>query len=97
MGRIIVSLDNTKKVEPGSFSNKFPNDGSLIEVSGMKRVLVYGITANGKLELVFKDVSETVVLYGDNDSVDIPVDCMGISFQLSDRDYSTAKFIFEII
>ena len=97
MGKIRVSLDNTKKVELGSFSNKFPNDGSLIEVDGMKRVLVYGITANGKLELVFNDVSETVVLYGDNDTVDIPEDCAGMSFRLSDQNYSSAKFIFEVI
>ena len=92
-----MSLDNTKKVELGSFSNKFPNDGSLIEVDGMKRVLVYGITANGKLEVVFNDVNETVVLYGDNDSVDISEDCAGMSFRLSDQNYSSAKFIFEVI
>jgi len=81
----------------GNSSNRFPTDGSDVYVGGMKRILIYSISATGVLRLTFNNQDEKVILYGDNDTVDIPEDCEGVSFQLNDHTYSTARFVFEVI
>ena len=97
MEKTRVSLNNTNRPEGGIYNNKFPNDGSHIDVSGKKRILIYSVSANGLLEVVFNGLAETAIIQGENNSIDIPEDCQGISFQLADHDYCIAKFVFEVI
>ena len=97
MEKTRVSLNNTNKPEDGMCSNKYPNDGSHINVVGKRRILIYSASANGLLEVVFKGKKQNEIIQGENNAIDIPEDCEGISFQLSNQDYSVAKFIFEVI
>ena len=97
MNKVRVSLNNSEKMIAGSNSNRFPSDGSDINVGGMKRILIYNIASNGILRLTFNNRDEKISLYGDNDAVDIPENCEGISFQLNAGTYTTARFVFELI
>ena len=97
MEKTRVYLNNTNRPEGGIQNNKFPNDGSQINVTGKKRVLIYSVAANGLLEILFKGNPESAIISGENNAIDIPDNCEGISFRLSNQDYSVAKFVFEVI
>jgi len=97
MEKTKVHLDNSSKTADGYSNSRFPNDGSTISVTGKSRILIYSASTNGLLEVVFNDSIQTAVIDGENNSIDIPENCHGISFQLSDQEYKSARFVFELI
>ena len=97
MEKTKVYLNNMTKAVDGVSNSNFPNDGTSISVTGKKRILIYSVSSSGLLEVVFNNSVETSVIQGENNSIDIPENCQGISFRLSDEEYANAKFVFEII
>jgi len=97
MEKTKVHLDTSTKNGNGQSNGKFPNDGTSINVTGKSRILIYSVSTNGLLEVIFNNSIETSIIQGENNAIDLPLNCNSISFQLTDQEYRTARFVFEVI